>query len=66
MLGLFVGGEVLACLVYAACVCVHAFRVGVVRECRRGGGGDSRPGYDDGDVVEQAHLCELPNGILVF
>ena len=37
MLGLFVGGEVLACLVYAACVCVHAFGVGVVRECRRGG-----------------------------
>jgi len=28
--------------------------------------GDSRPGYDDCDVVEQADLCKFSDGVLMF
>ena len=63
MLGLFVGAEVLACLV---CPEDHPCGIEFSLGGQSGGEGDSRPGYDDCDVVEQADLCEFSDRVLMF
>jgi len=59
VLGLFVGGEVLACLVRAAVFQIRGVRAGWYVN-------PSRPSYDDRNVVQQADPRELSDGVLVF